>query len=295
MKSFIGITGTTCVGKSQVAVILAEKLKTEIISADSMQIYKGMDIGTAKITDKEMHGIKHYMLDIVCPNENYSSFEYQQIASQIINSMTTVPIVVGGTGFYFDSLLYPPEFGGGNAVRRAELQQILQSEGLETLVAMLEKLDQEAYNKIDLKNPVRVIRAIEIAENGESRFSGKNRPAQFDGKIFVLQRDRQSLYEQIDKRVDTMIENGLVKEVQKLLDTYGLCKTSAFSAIGYKEIISYLNNECSLEQAINQIKLNTRHYAKRQQTYFKKMNITKFIDVDNMSAEMVADEIMKNI
>lgn len=293
MKSFVGITGATCVGKSAVAVELAKILHCDVISADSMQIYIGMDIGTAKITADEMHGVKHHMLDVVAPNCDFSAFEYAQMAGDIVNTLPNPPIIVGGTGFYFDSLVYPPEFSGGDKSRRAQLQQILAQNGLDYMVNYLKSLDAETCAKIDVKNPVRVIRAIEIAESGQKQSQGctKSNP-QYDAKIFVLQRDRQSMYKMIDLRVDKMVQCGLVDEVKNLVDKYGYCQTSAFSAIGYKEIIQYLlQGNCTLDDAINQIKLNTRHYAKRQISYFKRMNIAKYIDVEGKNATQIAQEI----
>ncbi len=294
MKTIMGITGTTCVGKSAVAVELAKLLNTEVVSADSMQIYCGMDVGTAKITPREMQGIKHHMLNITAPNNDFSSFEYSETASKIIDEMSTVPIVVGGTGFYFDSLVKPPEFGGCDKQRRCELQEILQRDGLGALCEKLKLLDFDTYIKIDLKNPVRVIRAIEIAEQGQKRSEGKRAESscRYNLQLYVLYRDRKELYQMIDGRVDAMIENGLVDEVKNLINTYGVCRTSAHSAIGYKEIISYLQGNCSLQEATEKIKLNTRHYAKRQETYFKKMNVRKYIDVANKSAADVAQIIL---
>lgn len=293
MKTVIGITGTTSVGKSAVGVELARIFNSEVISADSMQIYKGMDIGTAKITPREMLGVKHHMIDILEPNENFSSFLYQQQASRLIDGMPNLPIVVGGTGFYFDSLIYPPEFGSVDNDRRAELKRMLDERGLEALTQVLKELDAECYNKIDLNNPKRVLRAIEIAENGEKFSKGIGRIAKprYDLKLFALERARESLYQQIDSRVDEMIEKGLVDEVSRLIDKYGVCDTSAFQAIGYKEIISYLNGDCSLDEAIAKIKLNTRHYAKRQITYFKKMNVVEYIDVEGKNVKEIAMHI----
>ncbi len=296
MKSFIGITGTTCVGKSDVAVCVAKKLNREIISADSMQIYVDMDIGTAKITKEQMGGVPHHMLDVVAPSYNFSSFEYQQMASKIIDKLALPPIVVGGTGFYFDSLIYPPEFNCGDTLRREQLKNLLGEKGLEYLVHYLRGIDEDTCNVIDVRNPVRVIRAIEIAESGQKRSQGRNKTIpQYDAKIFVLQRDRQSLYQQIDERVDLMIQQGLVEEVLALINKYGVCDTSAFKAIGYKEIIAYLQGVCSLDQAINDVKLNTRHYAKRQISYFKRMNIFEFIDVDGFTVEDIAGKICQKI
>ncbi|MCH5156904.1 MAG: tRNA (adenosine(37)-N6)-dimethylallyltransferase MiaA [Clostridiales bacterium] len=296
MKTFVGITGTTSVGKSAVAINLAKILKTEIISADSMQIYKGMNIGTAKVTLEEMQGITHHMLDIVEPNCNYSSFLYQQDVSSIIAQMTNVPIVVGGTGFYFDSLLCPPEFGDSTTDKKKELQDILATQGLSELQQMLKQIDERTYNEIDICNPKRVLRALEIAYSGTLRSQGKGKSnPRYNMILYVLQRNRQDLYDQIDNRVDCMIEQGLVNEVQNLIDKYGYCDTSAFSAIGYKEIIEYLQGKISLNDAIDKIKLNTRHYAKRQITYYKKMDVEEVIDVDGKTSEEIALYIYKQL
>lgn len=292
MKTIVGITGTTSVGKSAVAVKLAKKLKSEIISADSMQIYKGMNIGTAKITPTEMEGIPHHMLDVVEPNCNYSSFLYQRDTSNIIESLDGVPIVVGGTGFYFDSLLYPPEFGDCSANRRQQLLSILNEQGLEALQSELQRIDADTYNNIDINNPKRILRAIEIAESGIKKSQGKGRiDPKYNLLLFVLRRTREDVYKQIDLRVDEMIINGLVDEVRNLVAKYGVCDTSAFSAIGYKEVIEYLNGLCSIDECIAKIKLNTRHYAKRQITYYKKMNVAEYIDVDGRSSDEIAEHL----
>ncbi|MCM1289102.1 MAG: tRNA (adenosine(37)-N6)-dimethylallyltransferase MiaA [Corallococcus sp.] len=292
MKTLLGIGGTTCVGKSEVAVNLAKMLGTEIISADSAQIYKGMNVGTAKISSSKMDGIRHHMLDIVEPCESFSSYEYGEKASKIIDGMFSVPIVVGGTGFYFDSLLYPPEFGVVSMERRKQLRKILEQEGLESLCERLKNLDNEAYSRVDLKNPVRVLRALEIAESGQSISSGKGKSdPKYKLILFVLERDRQQLYGAIDKRVDEMVSSGLIDEVRGIVENYGICETAAFFAIGYKEVIDYLSGRATFDEAIAKIKLNTRHYAKRQITYFKKMDVTEFINVDGVTCKQVAEHI----
>lgn len=296
MRTIVGITGTTSVGKSEVAVKLAQLMGSEVVSADSMQIYKGMDIGTAKITREQMQGVAHHMIDIVEPNCNYSSYLYQQDASKIIDNMKRTPIVVGGTGFYFDSLLYPPEFGNVSEVRRNELKELLNDEGLDALRHLLKQLDPDTYAQIDINNPKRVLRAIEIAENGEKLAHGVGKiDPKYNLLLFVLQRDRNALYQQIDSRVDKMLDQGLVEEVKTLVEKYGNCDTSAFSAIGYKEVIDYLNGNCTLEDAIAQIKINTRHYAKRQITYFKKMTVTQYITVDDKSTNDIAKLIYDTV
>ena len=296
MRTIVGITGTTAVGKSEVAVKLAKLLNTEIISADSMQIYKGMDIGTAKISPAEMLGVPHYMIDVVEPNCNYSSFLYQRDASAIIDGLQSLPLVVGGTGFYFNSLLYPPEFGTADENRRQELQQILQDGGIEVLQEMLKRLDAETYGQIDLRNPKRVIRAIEIAESGSqlAHGVGKINP-KYNLILFVLQRERSELYAHIDRRVDKMFVDGLVEEVRGLIEKYGYIDTPAFSAIGYKEVIDYLKGNRALAETIMQVKLNTRHYAKRQITYFKKMNVTEYLPVDGKNADEIATRICETL
>lgn len=294
MKTLLGIGGTTCVGKSDVAVRLAKALDTEIISADSAQVYKGMDIGTAKMDASKMCGVKHHMLDVVEPCENFSAFEYGKMASEIIDAMDGVPVVVGGTGFYFDSLLYPPEFGAADPERRKQLQQKLKKDGLASLCKMLKNLDAEAYEHIDLQNPVRVLRAVEIAEQGQSILNGKGKTdPKYNLVLFVLECDRQRLYELIDRRVDDMVARGLVDEVRALVDKYGVRDTPAFSAIGYKEIVEYLQGKVDLDTAISNVKLNTRHYAKRQITYFKKMSVAEFVNVEDMTSEQVAQHILE--
>lgn len=292
MRTVIGITGTTSVGKSAVAVKLAQMLHSCVISADSMQIYRGLDIGTAKIKPAEMMGIKHYMIDIVNPDVNYSSFLYQQDASQIIQTLNCTPIIAGGTGFYFDSLLYPPEFEECSAETKQQIAAMYKRDGLQPLVDKLKQLDIDTYNAIDLKNPQRVIRALEIAYSGTNKSCGLGRKTpQYNMILFVLQRNREDLYKQIELRVDNMIAEGLVDEVQKIISYYGICDTTAYKAIGYKEIIEYLQGNLSLSEASDLIKLNTRHYAKRQITYYKKMSVAQYIDVDGLHTDEIANKI----
>lgn len=295
MRRIVGIIGTTSVGKSAVGVELAKLIGGEVVSADSMQVYKGMDIGTAKMNAVEMQGIPHHMLDVVDPTENYSAYLYQEQASKVIDKINGIPIVVGGTGLYFDSLLYPPEFGGVDEKRRAELKGLYDEQGLDPLRDMLKRLDIDAYNQIDLNNPKRVLRAVEIAESGDKRSLARGRTFEprYDLKLFVLERPRDSLYNKIDARVDEMISMGLVDEVRSLIAKCGHCGTTAFQAIGYKEIIEFLNGHVTLDDAIAKIKLNTRHYAKRQITYFKKMNVAERINVEGLSAKSIAEHIAK--
>lgn len=295
MKTIIGITGTTAVGKSAAAVKLAKMLGTEIISCDSMQVYKGMNIGTSKITPEETEGVKHHMLDVVEPSFSYSAFAYASDVAKIVESMQKPPIMVGGTGFYFDCLVKPPEFGECEPEVKLQVKEFYQNEGLAGLQEWLKKLDAESYGAIDANNPKRVMRAIEIALCGGSRVKGNNcaQPPKYDLKLLVLQRNRSILYEQIERRVDKMVEEGLLDEVAELYERYdvGNHDYSAFEAIGYKELIAHLQGKCSLQEAIEQIKINTRHYAKRQIAYFKRMNVTEFVDVDEMTPQDIANHI----
>lgn len=296
MKTIVGITGTTSVGKSSVAVQLAKILGTQIVSADSMQIYKGMDIGTAKITVEEMQGIVHHMIDIVEPNCAFSSFLYREQAAKIIDGMQSLPVVVGGTGFYFESLVYPPEFGNASESRRQELTKLYEEQGIGYLQKLLFDIDRDAYSQIDVCNYKRVIRAIEIAESGGSIVLGETRRnPRYNMLLFVLSRQRSDLYEHIDRRVNCMVQKGLIDEVRVLVNTYGYCNTPAFEAIGYKEIIDYLQGKCSIDQAIELIKLNTRHFAKRQISYFKRMLVTDFVDVEGKTSQQIAEIIYNKL
>ena len=283
---FIGITGTTCVGKSRTAVVLAKLLNKEVVSADSMQIYRGMNVGTAKITAEAAAGVPHRLIDVVNPDEEFSAYQWAQAAKKYLDSQ---PLVVGGTGFYFSALLFPPEFGGAGETRQL-LKEQLKQHGVESLAKKLKEIDEQAYNLIDVKNSVRVLRALEIALEGRSlaEGSGKNRQPQYKAPIFVLQRDRQTLYQMIDRRVDQMMQAGLLAEVERLVGSYGVLDTPAFSAIGYKELIEYLQGKCDLTQAVEQIKQNTRRYAKRQITYFKRLPNSIYVDVDSLTAEQTA-------
>lgn len=299
MRTIIGITGTTAVGKSKTAVMLAKRLGTEIISCDSMQIYKEMDIGTAKITLAEQGGVKHHLLDVVYPNTNFSAFDFSSMATDIIADMENVPILVGGTGFYFDCLVRPPEFAECSPENKLKAKQLVEQQGLDCAVQTLQELDPDACDMIDTHNPKRVMRALEIAFGGDkiSQGTGEKRQPQYNLILFVLQREREQLYKQIELRVDEMIQDGLVLETKFLYDKYrdDLKSYSSFSAIGYKELFDYFDGNCTLEQAIAQIKLNTRHYAKRQISYFKRMESSTYIDVDDKTTDEVVAEILQKL
>ena len=287
----ICITGPTATGKTRLGVDLSLELEGEVISCDSMQVYRGMDIGTAKATEEEMRGVPHHMLDVVSPKESYSVGRYVQEAgawAEDIAQRGKMPIVVGGTGLYMDSLVRGIDFAespGDDSLRR-ELEEIGRSRGGEALLDMLREFDPEAAARIHPNNLKRIIRAIEIY-----RLTGKTitrhdeesrlRPDAFEAVRIVLSfEDREKLYERIDRRVDVMMERGLLEEVRALLEGGLSRESTAMAAIGYKELAEYLDGECSLEDAVQRIKQGSRRYAKRQLTWFRRYGGAKWIYVD---------------
>ena len=289
----LGILGPTGVGKSATAVEVAKRLNLEILSADSMQVYKDMNIGTAKVTKEEMRGIPHHMIDVVTPDVDFSAQDYCDGAVRSVAHLEDV-VMAGGTGFYFDCLIYPLDFVGGEqtAEIRRELQTIYQQFGREKLWQMLSEMDHETFETIDRNNIKRVIRALEIAMSGQKKSQGQGkRKCAFDHKLYVLTADRQFLYENSDRRVDKMVRDGLVDEVAGILRKYNCRNSTSMQAIGYKEIVSFLDGKCPLSEAIERLKINTRHYIKRQLTYFKRLD-AQWIDVQTFGGvEKVADFI----
>ncbi len=289
-KLFI-LMGPTAVGKTSLSIKLAKELNGEIISADSMQIYKYMDIGTAKVSKKEMDGVVHHMLDIIEPDVSFSVSNYKDMAVKIIseiNSRKELPIVVGGTGLYINSLAYNLNFASiaPNGEVRSRLEALGDQYGNEYLHKMLLKVDKESGERISIKDRKRLIRALEIYELTGNTMTEYNKNFRsynedYDLVMVCLNMDRPKLYENINKRVDIMIEGGLVDEVKKIL-SMGYNKTLvSLQGIGYKEIIQYLENEISLDEAIDRIKQGSRNYAKRQLTWFRRDNRIRWIDVDN--------------
>jgi len=287
-KPLVIIGGPTASGKSKLGVELAKIIGGQIISADSMQVYRGMDIGTAKVTESEMDGIKHYGIDILDPSEAFNVTVFQSMAEQAMEKIYEdgdIPIVVGGTGFYIQALLYGIEFNEaeGDGKLRAELQEIADTYGAEHLHNMLKECDPLAAELIHPNNIKRVIRAIEynrltgelISEHNAAQMTND---AKYNYAYFALTDDREVLYERIDRRVDKMIDDGLVEEVRKLLDQ-GLTRDMvSMQGIGYKEIIAYLEGECSLDDAIYSIKKGSRNYAKRQLTWLRREKEVEWID-----------------
>lgn len=291
-NKIIVIVGPTAVGKTYASVELAKKLNTEIISADSMQIYKGMDIGTAKVTIDEMQGIKHHMIDVVNPNEDYSVSEFRYDSEKIIGNMHSngkVPIIVGGSGLYVNSLIYDLDFA--NAKSDEKLREYYdyyhKEHGEDALYEKLQRIDPEAAEKIHKNNVKRVIRALEVYDLTGVKFSEQNtdirKPSNKYQCILVgLSLDRKILYERINQRVDIMIEQGLIDEVKELLNKGYHKDLVSMRGIGYKEIIDYLDGDLSLEEAVNILKRNTRRFAKRQYTWFLRDSNVKWFDLENI-------------
>ena len=292
----IVICGPTASGKTALSIELAKKINGEIISADSMQIYKDMDIGTAKPDSEEMQGIKHYLLDFVKPDTRYSVAEFKIDATNAIEEILQkgkVPIVVGGTGLYVDTLIYGIQY---NDIKideeyRKELEEIAEKQGLEVLYKKAQEIDEKAMEKISPNDKKRIMRVLEIykatgktktEQEAESRKNG----VKYDYKVFALNMDREILYNRINLRVDLMIEKGLIEEVQNLKEKYNQFPT-AMQGLGYKEVVEYLENKTTKEEMIENIKKETRHYAKRQLTWFRKNKDTIWIDSTKAREENV--------
>lgn len=284
------ITGPTAVGKTALSVDLASKLDGEIISADSMQIYKYMDIGTAKVTDDEMKGIPHHLIDIVYPDEEYTVSNYQRDATRLIgelNRKNKLPIVVGGTGLYINSLVYKLNFVkvAPNEEIRQRYETLAEEYGNEYIHNILSEVDIESSKKIHIRDRKRIIRALEIFELTGKTMSEYNKDfrrevGDYRLSMICLNMDRSKLYERINRRVDIMIEQGLIGEVQEILNLGYDKNLVSLQGIGYKEIIDYLENRSTLDEAINRIKQGSRNYAKRQLTWFRRDKRIKWVNID---------------
>ena len=308
-EKIIVISGPTGIGKSKVAVELAKKLgNTEIISSDSMQIYKEMSIGTAKVTDEEMSGIKHHMIDEVSIHDNFSVYDYQKKAKKLISDMNkqgTIPIIIGGTGLYINSLLYKLDFS--SEAEDKELREKLNKEaelyGKEYLYNKLKELDPEYAEKLSVNDTFRIIRALEVIYKSGNKYSEENKNFreyndEYDKLIYILQTDRGLLYDRINKRVDKMFAAGLldeVKDIIKDMTSEEIASNRALLAIGYKELISYLQGEITYERAVELIKQKSRNYAKRQLTWFRRESEANFIDVNFEDIEQTVNTIYNDI
>lgn len=283
----IVICGPTASGKTALSIELAKKIDGEIISCDSMQIYKDMNIGTAKVTENEMQGIKHYLVDWVSPDTRYSVADYKIDAEKAIENIISkgkIPIIVGGTGLYVDSLIYGieyPEIEFDEEYRR-KLEKEADEDGLENLYNKAKEIDEQAMQKISINDRKRIIRVLEIyhatgKNKTEQEIESRKKEVKYDYKIFAINMDREKLYERINLRVDKMIEKGLIKEVENLQKKYKHFPT-AMQGLGYKEVVEYLQNEITKDEMIEKIKQESRRYAKRQLTWFRKNKQTIWID-----------------
>ena len=302
MKRMVVLTGPTAVGKTELSIQLAQKLDGEIISADSMQIYQKMDIGTAKIRKEEMDGIPHHLIDVLDPSEEFNVARFQEMAKEALAGIYRrgrIPLIVGGTGFYIQGLLYDIDFTKEEQDfrYRENLQKKAKEEGAQAIHKMLQAVDPASAQKIHPNNIKRVIRALEfyhlngrkISEHNEQE-SRKESPYRF--AYFVLNQNRTTLYERINHRVDLMLEAGLVEEVRRLKEAgYGKNLVS-MQGIGYKEVLDYLDGKMTLEETADQIKKDTRHFAKRQLTWFGREKEVIMIDKDKYETE---EEILEHM
>ena len=286
----IAICGPTASGKTALSIELAKKINGEIVSCDSMQIYKYMNIGTAKPDTQEMKSIKHYLLDIVEPNERYSVADYKRDAKKAIKEIIEkgkVPIIVGGTGLYLDSLIYEIEYQNieFDEEYRKKLEKQVEEIGLETLYEEAKKIDPEAIEKISSNDKKRILRILEIyhatgKNKTEQEKESRKKEVEYDYRVFAINWDREILYDRINKRVDIMIEQGLIEEVKEILKKYDEFPT-AMQGLGYKEVVQYLKGEYTKEEMIEKLKMETRRYAKRQLTWFRKNKQTIWLDGEN--------------
>lgn len=308
MQKIIVIVGPTAVGKTDLSIKLAQKFNGEIISGDSMQVYRNLDIGTAKILPTEQQGIPHHLLNIRNVNDRYSVADFvqdAQVAIAEINNNQKLPIVVGGTGFYISALLNGLQLGGDydfDPELRTELLNLATENGKEALLERLQNIDSAAVKQIDIANTSRIIRAIEVKEKtGHSILEQVNETPQIDPFVIVLSTDRELLYQRINKRVDQMMDKGLLKEARWLFEQGGE-SLPAGKGIGYREFNSYFEGEQSLSDAVEEVKKDSRHYAKRQLTWFRnktKVNgwydlVNNSMDIDKIEADIYSWLLNKN-
>ena len=289
------IAGPTAVGKTAISIELAKRLNGEIISCDSMQIYKGMDIGSAKIKKQEMQGIKHYMLDIISPDESYTVAQYKEEVENLIKEISSrgkLPIITGGTGLYINSIICSMNFSESDKDEnyRNYLESLADVKGNEYIHDMLKECDKLSYENIHYNNRKRVIRALEVYKLTGKPFSsyssGENYyTCSYDLYYYILNMNRETLYKRINKRVDLMVDEGLIDEVKHLKECGYNSSMQSMQGIGYKEVLDYLDGRMTLDESIELIKKGSRNYAKRQLTWFRKDPRAVFIDKDQYETE----------
>ena len=301
-ERLIAVLGPTASGKTALSVALAKRLGTEIISGDSMLVYRGFDIGSAKPDEAERCGIRHWLLDILPPDAEFNVTDFQTEASKIItglNEKGLIPVLAGGTGLYAKALLEGYDFNSfsGDDEYRVSLERLAEEHGKEYVHAMLEKVDPETAARLHVNDFRRVVRALEVWHLGREKISQKKEEGRllYDAFVIGLRWERAVLYERINCRVDLMMEQGLVNEVRQLMAA-GVSRTAqAMKGIGYKETAAYLDGECSLDEAVYEIKKATRHFAKRQLTWYRKMPYIHWFDADGKTTEELLQEILPKI
>lgn len=315
-RPLIVLTGPTAVGKTALSIQLAKKIGGEIISADSMQVYQYMDIGSAKIREDEMDGVPHYLVDVLKPEEEFHVVRFQEMAKKAMEKIYAnghIPIIVGGTGFYIQALLYDIDFTGSDSdpAYRSELERYADEYGINALHEKLHAIDPESADSIHANNVKRVIRALEYYHLTGEKISVHNareraKESPYDYRYFVLNDKRDNLYRRIDLRVDQMMDEGLLQEVTRLKEMGYHRGMVSMQGLGYKEILSYLDGEISLEEAVYEIKRDTRHFAKRQITWFKRERDVIWVNkdeygydekqiLDSMIAEFADDPAFRKI
>ena len=304
MKDLIVLTGPTAVGKTSLSIMLAKEIGGEIISADSIQVYRHMDIGTAKITEEEKCGVPHFMIDELEPDEEFNVTIFKNKVMRYISEIRNrgnIPIIVGGTGFYIQSVIYDinfTEYGDDSKVRK-KYEEMAESLGKTEIHKRLSEVDKDYAESVSENNVKKVVRALAFYEMTGEKLSEHNakereRVSPFDFAYFVLTMDREKLYKRIDKRVDIMFEMGLVKEVEGLLKRGYDKSMVSMQGIGYKEVIDYLNGKTNLDECMEIIKRDTRHFAKRQLTWLKREKIVNYIDKEEFfSDEKCMEEMLK--
>ncbi len=303
--SLIILTGPTAVGKTDLSIKLAKAVKGEIISADSIQVYKYMDIGSAKITQKEMQGVPHHLIDVLNPNEDFNVVLFKNMANKAIKEILDrghIPIITGGTGFYIQAVLYDIDFKENeDDGYRSSLEKLLEEKGAVYLHDMLKEIDEKSAEDIHFNNAKKVIRALEYYHQTGEKISEHNeleraKSSPYNFAYFVLNCERAKLYQRIEKRVDIMLEQGLVDEVKNLIDKYKLTADMvSMQGLGYKEIYSYLMGEISLDEAVYILKRDTRHFAKRQLTWFRREKDVTWVDKDVYDTDEKCLEYMLSV
>lgn len=308
MINLLIIAGPTAVGKTDISIKVAKELNGEIISADSMAIYKYMDIGSAKIKENEMQGIKHHLIDIIDPHDSFSAAEFKKCAEDAILNIINkdkLPLVVGGTGLYINSLICSYDFTEADKDEdyRKYLSELANEKGKEFVHEILKDIDPVSYHRLYPNDLKRVIRALEVYKMTGKRISELNNNGEnsldttkYNLNYYVLNMDRAKLYDRIDRRVDIMLENGLIDEVKKLKEMGCTTAMQSMKGIGYKEMLLYLDGSISFDEAVNLIKKGSRNYAKRQLTWFRKDSRALWIDKDKYdNDDAIVDFIVQNV